>query len=79
VDDRSPEKRRLQLIWGVALVAAGLGVFYRIPQVMPQVETIEYFQSSSVVIRIFFYIMGAMLVYGGGSKLFKYFPRPDGK
>lgn len=73
----SPEKRKVQLIWGGALLVAGFGVFYRIPQVMPQIESIEYFKSSIVIIRIFFYIMGAMLVYGGGRKLFMYYPKTD--
>jgi len=31
-------KIRLQLIWGVLLVAAGVGLFFRIPQVMPQIR-----------------------------------------
>lgn len=72
----SPEKRKFQLIWGGALVLAGFGVFYRIPQVVPQIETIDYFKSSIWFIRICFYLLGALLVYGGGRKLFTYYPKP---
>jgi hypothetical protein len=32
------KKNRFQLVWGIMLAAAGLGVFYRIPQVMPKIE-----------------------------------------
>jgi hypothetical protein len=59
----------VQLAWGVALVLAGFGVFYRIPHVMPQIETIEQFSSVSPFIRFCFYFMGIMLIGGGGKKL----------
>ena len=71
----SPEKRKVQLIWGGALLVAGFGVFYRITQVMPKIETIDYFKSSIPFIRICFYLLGALLIYGGGRKLFTYYPK----
>jgi hypothetical protein len=30
------KKNTLQLIWGILLLFAGVGVFFRIPQVMPE-------------------------------------------
>ncbi len=56
--------------WGVALVLAGIGVFYRIPQVMPKIEQIEQFSSVSYFIRFCFYFMGAILIGGGSKKIF---------
>ena len=66
------EKKRskIQVIWGFALFLMGLGVFYRIPQVMPKIEE---FQKSSLIlffIRICFYLMGIILIGGGAKKLY---------
>jgi cobalamin biosynthesis protein CobD/CbiB len=62
-----------QLIWGVALVIAGLGVFYRIPQVLPQIATIEYFSGALWGIRICFYLMGIILIGGGAKKIVRHY------
>lgn len=62
-----------QLIWGVALVLAGLGVFYRIPQVMPKIETFEQFASAGGFIRFCFYFMGIILIGGGAKKILGYY------
>ena len=62
-----------QLIWGLALVLAGLGVFYRIPQVMPKIETIGQFASAGWFIRFCFYFMGIFLVGGGAKKIIAYY------
>lgn len=61
-----------QLVWGVALFLAGVGVFFRIPQVMPKVEKIEYFSSVIPFVRFCFYVMGALLVGGGLKKIYNY-------
>ena len=58
-----------QVIWAVALIVAGMGVFYRIPQVMPTIEQIPIFASASGFIRFCFYFMGVFLI-GGGCKKF---------
>ena len=62
-------KHRFQLIWGIALLAAGIGVFFRIPQVMPKIESIEQFSRLSLYIRFCFYIMGIFLIAGGARKI----------
>ena len=62
-----------QLIWGVALVLAGLGVFYRIPQVLPQIATIEYFAGALRIIRLCFYLMGIILIGGGAKKILRHY------
>lgn len=62
-------KRKGQIIWGVLLIAAGIGVFIRIPQVMPQIAQIEHFSSILSYIRFCFYLIGVMLIGGGAKKL----------
>ncbi len=59
-----------QLIWGGLLVLAGIGVFFRIPQVMPQIKAIESFSSAIWFIYICFYLLGILLIIGGGRKLY---------
>ena len=65
------DKKNIQLIWGGILVMAGLGVFYRIPQVMPRVAQMDAFANALPLIRFCFYFLGVLLVYGGGRKLYE--------
>ena len=64
-------KIHLQLVWGSLLVLAGIGVFFRIPQVMPKIKTIEYFSSAIWFIYLCFYLLGALLILGGGRKIYE--------
>lgn len=68
-------KDRLQLIWGVLLVLAGIGLFFRIPQVMPQVRQIEYFAAVIPFIYFCFYFMAVFLIAGGGKKIYDHLNR----
>jgi len=65
-----PDKRLIQLIWGAALLAMGVGVLFRIPQVMPRIETIESFARMAPFIRFCFYLMAIILIGGGAKKLY---------
>jgi hypothetical protein len=56
-------------VWGGALVLAGLGVFYRIPQVVPKIASIEQFANAMGVIKFSLYVMGILLVGGGLKKI----------
>jgi len=58
-----------QVVWAVVLILAGLGVFYRIPQVMPTIEQIPVFASAPVFTRFCFYFIGFFLIGGGCKKL----------
>ena len=60
----------VQIIWGIALTLAGIGVFFRIPQVMPRIEKIEQFSSVMFFIRFSFYLLGMLLVGGGLKKIY---------
>ncbi|MFZ3048546.1 MAG: hypothetical protein WA151_21745 [Desulfatirhabdiaceae bacterium] len=63
-------KTALQLIWGLMLTLAGIGVFFRIPQVMPRIESIPQFSSIIPFIYFCFYLIGIILVVGGVKKIF---------
>jgi hypothetical protein len=64
-------KTRLQLVWGVLLVMAGVGLFFRIPEVMPQVRQIEYFAGVMPFIYFCFYFMAVFLIGGGVKKIYR--------
>ncbi len=63
-------KDKAQRIWAILLIIAGIGVFIRIPQVMPKIEQIQQFSSASGYIRFCFYFMGLFLIGGGCMKLY---------
>ena len=68
-----PEKKvnQAQIVWAIVLILAGLGVFYRIPQVMPKIEQIPRFANAAGLIKFCFYFMGIFLVGGGCKKLYQ--------
>jgi hypothetical protein len=68
-DPVDKRKSILQVIYGLALTLAGIGVFYRVPQVMPKIEQIKQFSSMVGFIRFSFYLMGVLLVGGGLKKI----------
>jgi hypothetical protein len=63
-------KQRLQLAWGVLLVLAGIGLCFRIPQVMPQIRQIEYFSGVIPFIYFCLYFVALFLIAGGARKLY---------
>ena len=63
-------KIHIQIVWGILLVLAGVGVFFRIPQVMPKIKTIENFASAMGFVYFCFYLLGFLLILGGGRKIF---------
>jgi hypothetical protein len=63
------DKITLQFIWGAALFLAGIGVFFRIPQVMPQIKAIAQFADVIGFIYFCFYLLGILLIGGGIKKL----------
>ena len=66
----SDTKARFQIVWGLLLLMAGIGVFIRVPQVMPTIETIETFSGLGLYIRFCFYLIGVMLIGGGAKKIY---------
>ena len=72
-------KTTIQLAWGIALILAGIGVFYRIPQVMLRIEKIGQFSSVMFFIRFCFYFMGVLLIGGGVKKVYSNYGKSEGK
>ena len=70
--ENSVDKNKIyfQIVWGILLVLAGVGVFFRIPQVMPKVKTIEYFASVIGFVYFCFYLLGFLLILGGARKTY---------
>jgi cobalamin biosynthesis protein CobD/CbiB len=71
------KKNKLQLIWGVLLVLAGIGVFFRIPQIMPEIKKIEHFAVYIPFIYFCFYLIGILLIVGGGRKIYDHLKQPN--
>ena len=71
------KKNKLQLIWGVLLLLAGVGVFFRIPQLMPEIKKIEHFAAYIPFIYFCFYLVGVLLIFGGGRKVYQYIQKSN--
>ena len=63
------DKKKFGFYYGIILVVVGFGVFYRIPQVMLQVETIEFFSQKLFLVKASFYILGGLLILAGGIRI----------
>jgi hypothetical protein len=72
----SREKSTFQLVWGIALVLAGIGVLYRIPQVMPRIMEVEQFAAASGFIYFCVYLMAVILIGGGSRKIYRFYRTP---
>jgi len=66
-------KNITQIIWGVLLVLAGTGVFFRIPQVMPKIEKIKQYSQIMPFIYFCFYLIGILLIVGGLKKIYAHY------
>ncbi|MBU8850018.1 MAG: hypothetical protein KOO65_01670 [Desulfobacterales bacterium] len=65
------DKKKIGFYYGIILIAVGSGIFYRIPQVMLQVETIEFFRQTLFLVRSSFYFLGGLLILAGGIRIYK--------
>ena len=65
-------RSQVQLIWGIALVLAGIGVIFRIPQVIPQLKQLEQFAAGIGFITFCAYFIAVALIVGGGRKIYRY-------
>lgn len=70
-------KNNVQIVWGTALILVGVAVFFRIPQVMPQLIEMGLSTAKVWLIRIGLFIMGFLLVGGGIKKFLQYFSPED--
>lgn len=70
------DKKTFTFYYGLVLIAVGAGVFYRIPQVMPQIAAIEFFSEKLILVKFCFYTLGAFLILAGGIRVFKNYKQP---
>lgn len=64
-------KKKFGFYYGILLLAVGFGVFYRIPEVMLQVETIEFFRQKLLIVKSCFYFLGGLLVLAGCIRIYR--------
>ena len=73
-EEQPRTRNAYQLVWGIALVLAGLGVFVRISQIMPKLmQQFPALTNSPAMIKIGFYLMGIILLGGGFQKIIRFF------
>jgi len=65
------DKKKINFYYGIVITVVGLSVFYRIPQVMPRVATLEFFEQKLSIVKACFYILGGLLVLAGGIRIYK--------
>ncbi len=65
------DRKKFTFFYGVVLIAVGLGVFYRIPSVMPQVAAIDFFSNKLGLVKFCFYILGIFLIIAGAIRVHK--------
>ncbi|RLC02804.1 MAG: hypothetical protein DRI57_29745, partial [Deltaproteobacteria bacterium] len=61
------KKSIIQIIWGIALILAGVGIFCVMPQRISQMETMDV-SSFYIYFTCFCFALIAVLLLGGGSK-----------
>ncbi len=69
----------LQLIWGAALAAAGIGVFLMLPQRMAQIAAARHLPQSSLEMLFLWFcfgLLGILLIGGGVRKIYYVFKTP---
>lgn len=64
-------KATLQFVWGLLLVTAGVGLIFRIPQLIPQIRQIQSLDAALPFIYFCFYFMAVILIGGGARKLYR--------
>ncbi|MEE4364475.1 MAG: hypothetical protein V2J08_11105 [Desulfotignum sp.] len=67
------DKKKFAFYYGIVLIAIGLGVFYRIPEVTEQVANIVFFSNKLLIVRFCFYMLGIFLVIAGSIRVYKNF------
>lgn len=64
-------KKQFQIAYGIVLIAVGIGVFFKVPYVIPEVTAIDYFANATLVIEFSFYLLGGLVILAGVKKIFK--------
>ena len=67
------QKQATQLIWGLLLVLAGVGVVFRLNSLESELDAIAGQPSTALFIRICIYVMAILLIGGGIRKIRGYY------
>ena len=70
------DKQKFTFYYGIILIAVGLGVFIRIPEVVAQVATIDFFANKIGIVKFCSYALGCMLIVAGGIRVMKNYKSP---
>ena len=65
------DKQKLTFYYGIILVVVGIAVFIRVPQVISQIETIDFFRNKIGIVKFCSYFLGFLLVLAGGIRIGK--------
>ena len=68
-----------QLIYGVALLLAGVGIFFMMSQKMAQMESMEVTQFYISFTRFCFYLIALLLIGGGSKKIYDNYQKLEDK
>lgn len=70
------KKASTQLVWGLLLVLAGVGVVVKVHLMSPaELETVAGRPSSAIFFHICVYIMAILLIGGGVGKIRNYYKK----
>jgi len=68
------KENKVQLIWGLALILMGVGVFFRVPVVIEEISETLNLNSGFYFFRFSFYLIAVILIGGGVKKIHNYWP-----
>jgi hypothetical protein len=75
----SKKPSTVQLVWGVALAAAGVGLFFRFPEVIPRLlEKYGAFAAMRYFVYFVCYLAAVVLIIGGARKIYAYYRASNG-
>jgi len=63
------DKQKLTFYYGIILIIVGIAVFIRVPQVISQIEVIDFFKNKIGIVRFCAYFLGFLLVLAGGIRV----------
>ena len=72
------KKASIQLVWGVLLVLAGVGVLVRVNLLESEIKTIAGQPSTEVFVRFCIYVMAILLIGGGVGKIRSFYKQKPG-
>jgi len=73
------DKSLIQIIWGIALVLAGIGIFFAMPQKAAQLQQMQVSPFFINFTRFSFYLIAVLLIGGGAKKIYENYQKRNNK